>query len=141
VGSSTSHDPIGLHGLLRGQLSFRFLLNLISAPSVIMIYCHQKRMAEVRGMLQGAAPGTTSPMPGYSTPVGTPHHTAKSPAQDAGRTADYNRAHFDSVFNKQQDSGGMLHCVMCREVCSFAFILIAARSWSGVCRPMASSFR
>jgi hypothetical protein len=64
-------------------------------------------MTEVRGMLQGAAPGTTSPMPGYNTPVGTPHHTAKSPAQDAGRTADYSRAHFDSVFNKQQDSGGM----------------------------------
>ncbi|PNF37550.1 Cyclin-G-associated kinase [Cryptotermes secundus] len=54
---------------------------------------------------QGTAPGTTSPMPGYSTPVGTPHHTAKSPAQDAGRSADYSRAHFDSVFNKQQDSG------------------------------------
>jgi hypothetical protein len=92
-----------------------------------MIHCHQRRMTEVRGMLQGAAPGTTSPMPGYNTPVGTPHHTAKSPAQDAGRSADYNRAHFDSVFNKQQDSGGMLHCVVCREVCSFAFVHIATR--------------
>lgn len=62
-------------------------------------------------MLQGTAPGTTSPMPGYSTPVGTPHHTAKSPAQDAGRTADYSRAHFDSVFNKQQDSGSRSYCI------------------------------
>ena len=60
-------------------------------------------------ILQGGAPGTTSPMPGYNTPVGTPHHTAKSPAQDSARTADYNRAHFDSVFSKQQDSGGMLY--------------------------------
>jgi hypothetical protein len=66
-------------------------------------------------MLQGAAPGTTSPMPGYNTPVGTPHHTAKSPAQDGGRTADYSRAHFDSVFNKQQDSGGMSYCILCTE--------------------------
>ena len=49
-------------------------------------------------------PGSTSPMPGYSTPVGTPHHTAKSPAQE--RNADYSRSHFDSVFKQQQDSGG-----------------------------------
>lgn len=55
---------------------------------------------------QGGAPGTTSPMPGYNTPVGTPHHTAKSPAQDSARTADYSRTHFDSVFSKQQDSSG-----------------------------------
>jgi hypothetical protein len=66
-------------------------------------------------MLQGTVPGTTSPMPGYNTPVGTPHHTAKSPAQDAGRTADYSRTHFDSVFNKQQDSGGMLYRILCGE--------------------------
>lgn len=55
---------------------------------------------------QGGAPGTTSPMPGYNTPVGTPHHTAKSPAQESARTSDYSRAHFDSVFSKQQDAGG-----------------------------------
>ena len=60
-------------------------------------------------ILQGGAPGTTSPMPGYNTPVGTPHHTAKSPAQDSARTADYSRTHFDSVFSKQQDSSGMFY--------------------------------
>ncbi|XP_069674893.1 cyclin-G-associated kinase isoform X3 [Periplaneta americana] len=55
---------------------------------------------------QGGVPGSTSPMPGYNTPVGTPHHTAKSPAQESSRTADYSRSHFDSVFSKQQDPGG-----------------------------------
>jgi hypothetical protein len=51
-------------------------------------------------------------MPGYNTPAGTPHHAAKSPAQDSARTSDYSRAHFDSVFSKQQDSGGMLYHIL-----------------------------
>jgi hypothetical protein len=81
-------------------------------------------------MLQGGVPGTTSPMPGYSTPVGTPHHATKSPAQESARTADYSRAHFDSVFSKQQDSGGMLCHIVClnlfRPVLSLCF-------WCGCC--------
>jgi len=80
-------------------------------------------------ILQGGAPGTTSPMPGYNTPVGTPHHTAKSPAQDSARTADYSRAHFETVFPKQQDSSGMLHHNLClrffRAVLSICLSLVS----------------
>jgi hypothetical protein len=85
-------------------------------------------------VLQGTAPGTTSPMPGYNTPVGTPHHTAKSPAQDASRTADYNRAHFDSVFNKQQDSGGRLNCISCAEksILLFTSLLSQFSEWGAL---------
>ncbi|KAJ4450277.1 hypothetical protein ANN_01697 [Periplaneta americana] len=67
---------------------------------------HVALMGESRNAYRGGVPGSTSPMPGYNTPVGTPHHTAKSPAQESSRTADYSRSHFDSVFSKQQDPGG-----------------------------------
>nr|CAD7428516.1 unnamed protein product [Timema monikensis] len=47
-------------------------------------------------------PGNTSPMPGY-TPVGTPHHQAKSPNETT--RADYNRVHFDTAMGGKQEPG------------------------------------
>jgi hypothetical protein len=81
-------------------------------------------------MFQGAAPGTTYPMPGHNTPVGTPHATAMSPAQDVGHTAGYSRAHFNSVFNKQQDSGGMSYCIslLCLQYFNKTILLILCYS-------------
>nr|CAD7567868.1 unnamed protein product [Timema californicum] len=48
------------------------------------------------------SPGNTSPMPGY-TPVGTPHHQAKSPNETT--RADYNRVHFDTAMGGKQEPG------------------------------------
>jgi hypothetical protein len=88
VGSSTSHNPIGLHGLLRGYLYFTFYFSFVShlpanffsfiaGCSTTLSASHDDMTDEFERIRKEMAVHTQNTVPAFSVAAGYPHELSK----------------------------------------------------------------